>query len=93
MSKETANSVVKACETCRSIDPAPVRWKKGKLSVKDNWNRLTMDITHHNGEHFLSSTVAPLDLQHGGHCANKMRLQLSNSWRMFSSSEAHHWKY
>ena len=54
MSKETANSVVKACETCRSIDPAPVCWKKGKLGVKDNWNRLAMDMTHHNGENFLT---------------------------------------
>ena len=52
--KETANSVVKACKTCQSIDPVPVRWKKGKLSVKDNWNRLAMDITHHNGENFLT---------------------------------------
>ena len=54
VSKETANSVVKACKTCRSIDPAPVRWKKGKLGVEDNWNRLVMDITHHNGENFLT---------------------------------------
>ena len=54
VSKETANSVVKACETCRSIDPVPVRWKKGKLGVKDNWNRLAMDITHHNSENFLT---------------------------------------
>ena len=54
VSKETANSVVKACETCRSIDPAPVRWKKGKLGVKDNWNGLAFDITHHNGENFLT---------------------------------------
>ena len=41
VSKETANSVVKACETCRLIDLAPVRWKKGKLGVKDNWNRFS----------------------------------------------------
>ena len=52
VSKETANSVMKACETCRSIDPGPVHWEKGKLSVKDNWSRLVMDITHHNGENF-----------------------------------------
>ena len=45
---------MKACETCRSIDPAPVRWKKGKLGKKDNWNRLAMDITHPNGENFLT---------------------------------------
>ena len=28
VSKETAKSVVKACKTCRSIDLAPVHWKK-----------------------------------------------------------------
>ena len=54
VSKETAKSVVKACETCQSIDLAPDHWKKGKLGVKDNWNRLVMDITHHNGENFLT---------------------------------------
>ena len=93
VSKETAKSVVKACEICRSIDPAPVRWKKGKLGVKDNCNRLAMDITHHTGENFLSSTVTPLALQYGGHCADKMRPLLSDSWRMFSSSETRRWKY
>ena len=29
VSKDTAKSVVKACETYRSTDPTPVRWKKG----------------------------------------------------------------
>lgn len=61
VSKETAKFVVKTYETCCSIDPAPVCWKKGKLSMKNNWGRLTMDITHHNCANFLSSTVAPLD--------------------------------
>ena len=45
VSKETAKSVVKACKTCQAIDPAPVRWKKGKLDVKDNWSRLAMATT------------------------------------------------
>ena len=51
--KKDIRSIVKACETCQSIDPAPVRWKKGKLSVESNWIRLAMDIAHHNGKHFL----------------------------------------
>ena len=54
VSKGTANSVMKACETCRLIDPAPVHWKKRKLVMKDYWNRLAMDIIHHNGENFLT---------------------------------------
>ena len=88
VSKDTAKFVVKACKTCRSIDLAPVHGKKGKLGVKDNWSGLVMYITHHNGENFLSLTVAPLDLQYGGHCADKMCPLLSDSWRMFSSSKA-----
>ena len=54
VSKKDMRSIVRACETCWSIDPAPVCWKKGKLSVKSNWIRLAMDIAHHNGEHFLT---------------------------------------
>ena len=54
VSKKDVRSIVRACETCWSIDPAPVHWKKGRLSVKSNWIRLAMDIAHHNGEHFLT---------------------------------------
>ena len=36
VSKKDVRSIVRACETCRSIDPAPVHWKKGKLSMKRN---------------------------------------------------------
>ena len=54
VSKETANSVVKARETCQTINLAPIHWKKGKLGIKDNWNRLAMDITQHNCENFLT---------------------------------------
>ena len=54
VSKKDVRSIVRACETCWSINPAHVRWKKGKLSVESNWIRLAMDIVHHNGEHFLT---------------------------------------
>ena len=53
VSKEL-RSVVRACEACQSINPAPVRWKKGDLSVKKNWSRLTMDMTHYDSGHFLT---------------------------------------
>ncbi|XP_065653014.1 uncharacterized protein LOC136080325 [Hydra vulgaris] len=39
-------NVIKSCEPCQSIDPAPIRWEKGKLDVEGNWERLAMDITH-----------------------------------------------
>ena len=47
-------NVIKNCEPCQSIDPAPVRWVKGKLDVKENWERLAMEITHYVTEKFLS---------------------------------------
>ena len=52
--KELVRSVVRACETWQSIDPAPVHWEKGDLSVKKNWSRLAMDVTHYYGRHFLT---------------------------------------
>ena len=45
--------VVRACEECRSIDPAPVKWKHGTLSV-DGWHRLAVDITHVGSAHYLT---------------------------------------
>ena len=54
VSKELVRSVVRNCEACQLIDPVPVHWEKGDLSVKKNWSRLAMDITHYNGRHFLT---------------------------------------
>ena len=71
VSKKDVRSIVKACETCRSIDPAPVRWKKEKLSVESNWIRLVMDIVA--SIFWRSSIAVHLDLQCGDCCAGKMR--------------------
>ena len=46
--------VVANCQECQSIDPAPVKWPTGKLSVDSTWARLSMDITHYDGHHFLT---------------------------------------
>ena len=46
--------VVKACQVCQSIDPAPVKWPKGKLNVDEIWHRVGMDVTHVNGGHYLT---------------------------------------
>ena len=46
--------VVRNCEECNSIDPAPQRWTHGSLSVPDVWGRLGMDVTHFNGKHYLT---------------------------------------
>ena len=34
ISKAAVKTVVRECEECQSIDPAPVHWSKGALNVK-----------------------------------------------------------
>ena len=46
--------VVKSCRQCATIDPAPVRWEEGKLSVRKNWERLACDVTHYGAQKFLT---------------------------------------
>ena len=46
--------VIKGCARCCSIDPAPVRWQPGSLSVHENWTRLAADVTHFNNRCYLS---------------------------------------
>ncbi len=53
-SREQARKVVDSCEACCTIDPAPVKWKKGHLSVKENWHRLAVDVTHYRGMRFFT---------------------------------------
>ena len=42
VSKAAVQEVVKECEECQSIDPAPISWKVG------------MDVTHFEGRHYLT---------------------------------------
>ena len=37
---------------CQSIDSPPVCWIKGCLRVENNWERVGIDVTHYNGNHF-----------------------------------------
>lgn len=52
--KGDVERVVKECQVCRRVDPAPVRWENGDLAVDDTWYRLASDITHHSGIPFLT---------------------------------------
>lgn len=54
--KSAVTDVIKACNTCNSIDPAPVHWKRGRLDVNETWKRLAMDFTHYKGSHYLTLT-------------------------------------
>ena len=47
MKREDEVRVVKECQVCRIVDPAPVRWDQGGLSVDKTWSRLASDITHY----------------------------------------------
>jgi len=48
-------AVVRDCAVCTNIDPAPIRWNKGSLSVNETWYRLAVDITHFENVSFLSA--------------------------------------
>ena len=54
VSKSAVRDVVQACQQCQSIDPASQLWRKGSLSVEGTWERVSMDITHVNGIHYLT---------------------------------------
>ena len=54
VSKREVSSVLSKCSECASIDPAPVRWKHGELSVQENWQRLAIDVTHLQKKLYLS---------------------------------------
>ncbi|KAF2354244.1 Integrase catalytic core [Trinorchestia longiramus] len=54
ISREDVKRVVRACERCQSIDPAPLKHETGEVSVKNNWCRLAIDVMHYRGRPYLS---------------------------------------
>lgn len=52
--RKEVKEVVRGCRQCATIDPAPVRWEEGKLSVSKNWRRLACDVTHYGAHKFLT---------------------------------------
>ena len=54
VTKEEVRQVISQCRMCRSIDPAPTTWEKGKLSVDKNWFRLALDVTHYGNHKYLT---------------------------------------
>ena len=54
VSREQVKKVVRRCEECQSIDPAPVRHDAGELQVEKNWSRLAVDVTHYRGIPYLT---------------------------------------
>ena len=54
VTKSAVRAIVKSCQVCASIDPAPERWKHGSLEVERTWDRLAMDVTHFRGHLYLT---------------------------------------
>ena len=54
VTRRVAQSVVSACQTCRSIDPAPERWTGGQLAVEKVGDRVAIDVTHFRGRLYLT---------------------------------------
>ena len=46
--------VVKSCQMCRQIDPAPVTWEHGHLEVDLNWKRLAVDVAYVSRKPYLT---------------------------------------
>lgn len=53
-SRNDVDKVVRSCVQCNSIDPMPVTWEHGKLSVKESWRRLACDVTHFRSKKYLT---------------------------------------
>ena len=53
VTKQQVHGFVANCDLCQSVDPAPVRWQKGDVSVETVWHRLGMDINNYSGRHYL----------------------------------------
>ena len=47
-------AVIEHCDVCRSIDPAPKRWRHGSLDVEATWDRLAVDVTHYRNKAYLT---------------------------------------
>ena len=54
VTRRQVHAIVMDCKTCHSIDPAPVKWRKGSLDVDKVWQRVAMDITHYKGRSYLT---------------------------------------
>ena len=54
ITKAEVKKVVKRCERCQTIDPAPVTHSKGEIGIYKNWSRMAIDVTHYRQIPYLS---------------------------------------
>lgn len=53
VTKWQVRAAIADCYECQSVDPTPVKWKKGNFEVKEG-ERVAMDITYHGGRFYLT---------------------------------------
>jgi hypothetical protein len=46
--------VVRSCQMCKQIDPAPVAWEHGSLDVSLDWQRIAADVAYVGGKPYLT---------------------------------------
>jgi len=52
--KEVVRKIVRQCEQCQRIDPAPKPHQAGQLGVSENWTRAAIDVVHYQNKPYLS---------------------------------------
>ena len=66
VTKQSVQRVVKGCERCQRIDPAPMVHRGGEIWVTGNWKRLAVDVTHYRGAAYLSVVDCGLETTQEG---------------------------
>ena len=51
---DSVRKIVRSCQKCQSIDPAPVTHNPGELNASENWKRVAHDVTHYQGVPYLT---------------------------------------
>ena len=54
VTREKVRQVVRECDRCQGIDPAPVMHEPGRIRVDSDWKRLAVDVTHYRHQLYLS---------------------------------------
>ena len=54
VTREKVRQVVRECDRCQVIDPAPVVHEPGRIRVESDWKRLAVDVTHYRHQLYLS---------------------------------------
>ena len=93
--REEVAEVIRNCNECQSIDPAPVQWNHGELSETKNWIRLACNVTHYKGKTFLTI----IDCGPSRYCIWKWKRRSnhsSNIWsfpRVWTTSQPTSWQW